>query len=94
MSDTIVLGAGVIGVTTAYYLNRAGHRVTVIERQSTAGLETSLNNGCIIHASEVDPWSQPGMPRTSCVGSVRRARPCCCVTRRSHVCGPGDCASR
>jgi D-amino-acid dehydrogenase len=63
MSDTIVLGAGVIGVATAYYLNRAGHRVTVIERQSTAGLETSLNNGCIIHTSEVDPWSQPGMPR-------------------------------
>jgi D-amino-acid dehydrogenase len=63
MSDTIVLGAGVIGVATAYFLNRAGHRVTVIERQSTAGLETSLNNGCIIHTSEVDPWSQPGMPR-------------------------------
>jgi D-amino-acid dehydrogenase len=63
MSDTIVLGAGVIGVAAAYYLNRAGRRVTVIERQSAAGLETSLNNGCIIHASEVDPWSQPGMPR-------------------------------
>jgi D-amino-acid dehydrogenase len=63
MSDTIVLGAGAIGVATAYYLNRAGHRVIVIDRQSTAGLETSLNNGCIIHASEVDPWSQPGMPR-------------------------------
>jgi D-amino-acid dehydrogenase len=61
--STIVLGAGVIGVATAYYLNRAGHRVMVIERQSAAGLETSLNNGCIIHASEVDPWSQPGMPR-------------------------------
>jgi D-amino-acid dehydrogenase len=63
MAATIVLGAGVVGVTTAYYLNRAGFDVTVIDRQPAAGLETSRNNGCIIHASEVEPWSRPGMPR-------------------------------
>ena len=63
MADTIVLGAGVLGVATAYYLNRAGDRVTVVERQPAAAMETSWGNGAIIHASEIEPWSQPGMPR-------------------------------
>jgi D-amino-acid dehydrogenase len=58
----VVLGAGVVGVTTAWYLSKAGHDVTVIERQQEAALETSWGNGGIIHASEVEPWSQPGMP--------------------------------
>jgi D-amino-acid dehydrogenase len=62
MADTIVLGAGAVGVATAYYLQRAGERVTVIERQPAAALETSWGNGGVIHASEVEPWSQPGMP--------------------------------
>ncbi len=57
-----VLGAGAIGVATAYYLQRLGHDVTVIDRQMGAALETSFGNGAIIHASEVEPWSQPGMP--------------------------------
>src|SRR4051794_1465930 len=59
---TIVLGAGAIGTATAWYLSTAGHAVEVIERQSEAGLETSWGNGGVIHASEVEPWSQPGMP--------------------------------
>ena len=63
MADTIVLGAGAVGVATAYYLQQAGHKVTIIERQPAAALETSWGNGCVIHASEVEPWSQPGMPR-------------------------------
>jgi D-amino-acid dehydrogenase len=63
MVDTIVLGAGVVGVATAYYLNRAGESVAIVERQPAAALETSWGNGAIIHASEVEPWSQPGMPR-------------------------------
>jgi D-amino-acid dehydrogenase len=41
MSHVVVLGAGIIGITTAYYLNLAGHRVSVIERNAHAGLETS-----------------------------------------------------
>jgi D-amino-acid dehydrogenase len=60
---TVVLGAGALGVATAYYLRRLGHDVTVIDRQSAAALETSFGNGGVIHASEVEPWSQPGMPR-------------------------------
>ena len=41
---------------------KAGHDVTVVERQAAAGMETSWGNGGVIHASEVEPWSQPGMP--------------------------------
>lgn len=59
---TIVLGAGVVGTATAYFLAKAGHDVEVIERRSGAALETSFGNGGVIHASEVEPWSQPGMP--------------------------------
>ena len=59
---TVVLGAGAVGVATAHYLSRLGHAVTVIERQPGAALETSFGNGAVIHASEVEPWSQPGMP--------------------------------
>jgi len=57
-----VLGAGAVGTATAWYLRKAGHEVTLIERQSEAGMETSWGNGGVIHASEVEPWSQPGMP--------------------------------
>ncbi|MFO1039594.1 MAG: D-amino acid dehydrogenase [Geminicoccaceae bacterium] len=60
---TVVLGAGVVGTATAWYLTKAGHRVEVIERQPGPALETSWGNGGVIHASEVEPWSQPGMPR-------------------------------
>jgi D-amino-acid dehydrogenase len=59
---TAVLGAGVVGVATAWYLRKAGHDVVLIERQAEAAMETSWGNGGIIHASEVEPWSQPGMP--------------------------------
>ncbi len=60
---TVVIGAGAVGNATAYYLHKLGHEVTVIERQPGAALETSFGNGGVIHASEVEPWSQPGMPR-------------------------------
>lgn len=59
----VVIGAGAVGTATAWYLAKAGHKVEVIERQPAAALETSWGNGCVIHASEVEPWSQPGMPR-------------------------------
>jgi D-amino-acid dehydrogenase len=59
---TVILGAGVVGTATAWYLKKAGHDVVLIERQNEAAMETSWGNGGIIHASEVEPWSQPGMP--------------------------------
>lgn len=58
----IVLGAGLAGVTSAWYLRRAGHAVTVIERQPAAGLETSYANGGQISASHPEPWANPGAP--------------------------------
>ena len=58
----IILGAGVIGVTTAWYLACAGHEVEVIERQPAAGLETSFANGGQISVSHAEPWANPSAP--------------------------------
>jgi len=57
----IVLGAGVVGVTSAWYLSAAGHEVTVIERRDAAGLETSFANGGQISAGHAEPWAKPSM---------------------------------
>ena len=58
----LVLGAGLIGTTTAYYLARHGHDVTVLERQPGPGLETSFANGGLVTPSMSDPWAAPGVP--------------------------------
>ena len=58
----IVLGAGVVGTSAAWYLARAGHEVTVVERQGAAGLETSFANGGQISVSHAEPWANPGTP--------------------------------
>ena len=59
---TIVIGAGVIGIATAYFLRKYGCEVAVVERQADAALETSFGNGGVIHVSEAETWSRPGMP--------------------------------
>jgi D-amino-acid dehydrogenase len=58
----IVLGAGVVGTASAWYLARAGHEVSVVERQGAAALETSFANGGQISASHAEPWAEPGVP--------------------------------
>ncbi|OQP87527.1 D-amino acid dehydrogenase small subunit [Rhizobium rhizosphaerae] len=58
----IVLGAGVIGVTTAYQLARAGHQVTVVDRQPAAALETSFANAGEVSFGYCSPWAAPGIP--------------------------------
>jgi D-amino-acid dehydrogenase len=58
----LVLGAGVVGTTSAWYLREQGHEVTVIERQSAAALETSFANGGQISVSHVEPWANPAAP--------------------------------
>ena len=58
----LVLGAGVVGVTSAWYLRAAGHDVTVIERQSLSASETSYANGGQISVSHAEPWANPSAP--------------------------------
>jgi D-amino-acid dehydrogenase len=58
----IVLGSGVIGVTTAYYLARAGHEVTVVDRQSGPAQETSFANAGEVSPGYSSPWAGPGVP--------------------------------
>lgn len=55
----VVLGAGVIGVSSAWYLAEAGHEVTVVDRQAQPGLETSFANGGQISAGHAEPWAKP-----------------------------------
>lgn len=57
-----VLGAGVVGVTSAYYLAEAGHEVTVIDRQPGPALETSFANAGEISPGYASPWAAPGIP--------------------------------
>ncbi len=59
--DVLVLGAGIIGLTTAYYLNREGFDVTVVERNSDVALETSFANGAQLSYSYVAPLAGPGV---------------------------------
>ena len=59
----IVLGSGVIGVTSAYYLAKAGHEVTVLDRQPGPGLETSYANAGEISPGYASPWAAPGIPQ-------------------------------
>jgi D-amino-acid dehydrogenase len=58
----LVLGAGVVGVTSAWYLAKAGHEVTIVDRQPAAGMETSFANGGQISVSHAEPWANPGAP--------------------------------
>jgi D-amino-acid dehydrogenase len=55
----LVLGAGVVGTTSAWYLARAGHQVTVVDRQPVVGNETSFANGGQISVSHAEPWANP-----------------------------------
>ncbi len=58
----LVLGSGVIGVTSAYQLSLAGHEVTVVDRQPGAALETSFGNAGEISPGYASPWAGPGVP--------------------------------
>ncbi len=59
----VVLGAGVIGVTSAWYLAKAGHEVTVIDRQTGPALETSFANAGEVSFGYCSPWAAPGIPK-------------------------------
>lgn len=58
----IVLGAGLLGVASAYFLRQHGHDVTVVDRQATPAAETSFANGGQISFSHAEPWANPSAP--------------------------------
>jgi D-amino-acid dehydrogenase len=58
----LILGSGVIGTTMAYYMARAGHQVTVIDRQPGVALETSYANAGEVSPGYSSPWAAPGVP--------------------------------
>jgi D-amino-acid dehydrogenase len=58
----LILGSGVIGVTTAHYLAEAGHEVTVVERRTGPALETSFANAGEVSPGYSSPWAGPGVP--------------------------------
>jgi D-amino-acid dehydrogenase len=60
---TLVLGGGVVGVTTAYFLARAGHEVTLVEQQDALGLEATGGNAGIIAPGHSFAWASPRAPQ-------------------------------
>lgn len=59
----LILGSGVVGVTSAYYLARQGHEVTVVDRQPSPALETSYGNAGQVSFGFSSPWAAPGIPQ-------------------------------
>ena len=58
--NVVVIGGGLIGVTTAYYLSRRGHEVRVVDREEGPGRQTSFANGALLTPSMAEPWNAPG----------------------------------
>jgi len=71
----IILGSGVIGVTSAYYLAKAGHEVTVLDRQPGPALETSYANAGQISPGYASPWAAPGIPLKAMKWMVQQHAP-------------------
>jgi len=71
----LVLGSGVIGVTSAWYLARAGHDVTLVDRQPRPAMETSFANGGQVSWGAANPWAAPGIPRKALGWLFRRHSP-------------------
>lgn len=71
----VVLGAGVIGVTTAWYLARRGAEVVVIDRQREPGMETSYANAGELSYGMTSPWAAPGVPKKALKWLFMRHRP-------------------
>ncbi len=61
--EVIVLGSGVVGLTSAWYLSQAGHSVTVVDRQPRSAEETSFANAGQISYGYSSPWAAPGIPQ-------------------------------
>src|SRR6201986_751765 len=71
----LILGSGVVGTSSAYYLAQAGHEVEVIDRQPGAGLETSYANAGQVSPGYSAPWAAPGIPIKALKWLMMRHRP-------------------
>jgi glycine/D-amino acid oxidase-like deaminating enzyme len=71
----LVLGSGVIGVTSAYYLARAGFEVVVVDRQPAAAMETSFANAGQVSPGYASPWAAPGVPLKAIKWLLQRHAP-------------------
>ena len=70
-----VVGAGIIGITTAIELVRDGHEVTVFERRSSTGEEASFSHAGILQHTSITPWAAPGLPRKMLAQWLHRHTP-------------------
>ena len=71
----LVLGGGVIGVTSAWYLARLGHQVTLVDRQPGVAMETSFANAGQVSPGYSTPWAAPGLPAKAIGWMLRRHSP-------------------
>lgn len=87
----LVLGAGVAGVSSAWYLAEAGHEVTVIDRAKGVAMETSFANAGQLSYGYTTPWAAPGIPTKALKWLLKAIRLCCfaptaaCI--KSNGCG-------
>jgi D-amino-acid dehydrogenase len=84
-----ILGSGVVGVTSAWYLAQAGHEVVVIDRQSGPALETSFANAGEISPGYASPWAAPGIPMKAVRWLMMKHAP---LILRPHIGARGDWA--
>ena len=73
----LILGAGVAGVSSAWYLAEAGHEVTVIDRAEGVAMETSFANAGQLSYGYTTPWAAPGIPTKALNGCLKAIRLCC-----------------
>ena len=82
----VVLGSGVIGVTSAYYLAEAGHEVVALDRQPGPALETSFANAGEVSPGYSAPWAAPGIPLKALKWLFMRHRPLFIWGQKAHRC--------
>ena len=71
----LVLGSGVVGIASAYYLARDGHEIVMVDRQPGPGLETSFANAGQMSPGYASPWAAPGIPVKAIKWLMMKHRP-------------------
>ena len=89
----LVLGAGIIGTSTAWHLLERGHDVTVVDRQPDAAFETSFGNAAQISVSYCEPWANRDAPAKLLKWMFATTHRCCSVHSPTGSNGAGACSS-